>query len=128
MYNTKYECMYNSLDTLEAIKDLEQHEKEEICDVLYKQDILNVFDVDDYNDDLINKEIHDLYEKIKNHVEFKICMSESAKMLMTTDEEIGLTILFSFNYFHFTHLCLCEFLTTGNISNENIELLKKNIK
>ena len=44
---------------------------------------------------------------------------------MATNEEFGLMLLFSYDYMYLTHICICEFIETGEISNENITNLEK---
>jgi hypothetical protein len=43
---------------------------------------------------------------------------------LSEDLEVGFTALFSYNYMFLTHRCICDFLETGNIYEENINTLK----
>ena len=42
--------------------------------------------------------------------------------------EAGFVILFSYDYFFLTHKCICEYLTTENITQASIENLKRALK
>jgi hypothetical protein len=44
---------------------------------------------------------------------------------MRSDEELGMMLLFSYDYMYLTHICISEFIETGNIDHENIKKLVK---
>ena len=44
---------------------------------------------------------------------------------MTNDEELGMMLLFSYDYMYLTHICISEFIETGTITDENISKLDK---
>jgi amino acid permease len=44
---------------------------------------------------------------------------------MRSDEELGMMLLFSYDYMYLTHICISEFIETGKISDENIKKLVK---
>ena len=44
---------------------------------------------------------------------------------MTSDEELGMMLLYSYDYMYLTHICISEFIETGKISDENIGKLDK---
>jgi hypothetical protein len=54
-------------------------------------------------------------------------MLKLASNIMSLDEEIGLLFLFSYDYMYLSHICICEFLETGQISQDNISKLKTKI-
>ena len=49
---------------------------------------------------------------------FKILYSYSASFMMSNDPEIGLTILFSYDYFNLFHKCVCDFIQDPLSINE----------
>ena len=69
--------------------------------------------------------MHKLYERIRNNAELSCCMKSVAGFLMSTDEELGLMILFSYDYLYLSHICISEFLEKDKISEYNIQNLKK---
>jgi hypothetical protein len=124
MYNTEYTCTYKSfLETYEGTAE----EKEYKTDILYKTDLLSILNVEEFEEDIVNNAIEEVYEKIKDNVELKICMLRLASDFMSTDEVFGLMLLFSFDYLNYTHICICELLKTNTISPDNIKMLKDTI-
>jgi hypothetical protein len=43
---------------------------------------------------------------------------------MSTDEELGLMILFAYDYMYLSHACISEYLETGQILEKNIQNLR----
>ncbi len=130
MYNTKYECRYHKDNIFLETDKVNDFEKEIIINILYKEDLINIFDIDENNfDNIDNMEVilTELYNKIKNNNDLKECMIICASQLISENEELGLCILFSFDYMYLTHLCISEYLETSNISEKNIKSLKDKI-
>lgn len=126
MYNTKVICSYNECDVFleEENKILSEDEKGFMRDVIYRQELLNILGMDEYNEKEIDKCTHELYEKIKEQIFLKECMIKLAGNWLSTDEEFGLMILFSYDFMYVTHICVCEFLETGKICEKNILKLR----
>ena len=95
-----------------------------IIDTLYKEDLLNILGINEYNEEQINNAIHELYIRIKDHKTFTIFITKLAGHFMSTDEELGLMILFAYDYLYLSHICISELLETGNISDKNLWNLK----
>ena len=124
MYNTEYNCTYHSfLETYEGTDE----EKEFMTDILYKTDLLSIFNIEEFKEEDINSAIEEIYEKIKDNVDLKICMLKLANDYMMYDEIFGLMILFSFDYLFYTHICVSELLKTTTISPNNLKMLKENV-
>jgi hypothetical protein len=124
MYNTKYICTYNTPDVFNESDDISYDEKGFIRDVIYRQELLDILGMDDYNESEMDRVIHDLYEKIKENKELKNCMIKLAENYNSNDEELGLMIMFAYHYMYLTHICISEFLENGSISEKNIKDLK----
>jgi hypothetical protein len=124
MYNTKIICTYHSTDVFLDTDRISDEDKAFIRDTIYRQELLNILGMEDYNEYEMNKTIHNLYNKVKECRELKECMIKLASHFMSMDEEFGLMLLFSYDYMHLTHVCVCELLETGDISEKNILLLK----
>ena len=124
MYNTKYVCRYNSQDIFLDTDNISDDEKNFIIDTLYKEDLLNILGINEYNEEQINNAIHELYIRIKDHKTFTIFITKLAGHFMSTDEELGLMILFAYDYLYLSHICISELLETGNISDKNLWNLK----
>jgi len=124
MYNTKIKCTYNNFDLFLENDDISEDEKNNICDILYRQELLNIFEIDEYNETELNKAIHDLYDRIKDCNELKECMVKLAGHFMSEDLELGLMILFAYDYMYLSHICISEYLESGKISEKNMWNLK----
>ena len=79
--------------------------------------MLSIFGLNDFLQEKIIEKIETLYKLMIQNEEIKhICNGFENFM-----------ILFSYDHLHLFYPCICEFLDKGNISNEKIEALKKNI-
>lgn len=121
MYNTKYICLYN-----QVFQNLSEDSYESVQNNLYKQDILEIFQVDEFDDEKINDIMHKIYEKVKNNIELSEIMSLLAATLLSTDKEIGFMLMFAFDYLYLSHSCISEYLEKGKITMEKlIEFMEK---
>lgn len=60
-----------------------------------------------------------IYNKVKDNELFKrICIKAANKML-SENPEIGFSILFCYDYFTLFHNCLCTYLNTPELFDEN---------
>jgi hypothetical protein len=124
MYDTKFECRYHKDDIFLETDDINEDEKWFIRDVLYKEDLLNIFSIDD-DFDVFTEIISELYNKIKRCVPLTECMKKMAAKVMSEDLKTGLCILYSYDFMHITHKCVSEYLDTSSLSHENMNLLNK---
>jgi hypothetical protein len=122
MYNGDHICMYNYAVSL---PDISEHEKYIIQHKLYKQDILSIFFLDEFDETQLNKNIHQLYEHITPNDKLKSVIMKAAALVMSMDEEIGFLVLFSFDYLYATHDCIRDILKTGSISYKNMNRLEE---
>ena len=132
MYNTKVVCTYNTPEVFLETDDITDDEKTFVRDTIYRQELLDVLNIDYENDDNDNDEkiseaVKELYNRVKDCTELTNCMVKVAVNYMTSDEEIGLMILFSYDYMYLTHMCISEYLETGEISDDNMRKLDKAI-
>jgi len=127
MYNTKHECLYLSEDVFKNVVDIIEDEKTYIQNTMYKQDILEIFEVEEFDDEKINIAIHEVYEKVKTNDDLRHIMKLLSVKLLSSDEEIGFMLMFSFDYLYLSHSCISEYLETGSISKEKITQFLKNI-
>ena len=51
-------------------------------------------------------------------------MIKLASYFMSEEEELGLMILFSYDYMYLTHICISEYLETNQVSENNMKRLK----
>jgi hypothetical protein len=127
MYNTKVVCTYNTSDVFIETDNISPEEEEFVRDAIYRQELLNVFGLDEYNEMEIDTSISQLYKKVENCDELKECMLKLAGKFMSSNKEFGLIILYSYDYMYLTHICVSEFLENGKICEMNILKLKASI-
>ena len=129
MYNTKVVCTYNTPEVFLETDDITDDEKVFVRDIIYRQELLDILNIDyenedNDNDDKISESVKELYMRVKDCAELTNCMVKVAVNYMTSDEEIGLMILFSYDYMYLTHICISEYLETGAISHDNMRKLE----
>ena len=124
MYNTKVTCTYNTSEVFLDSDEINESEKEFIRDSLYRQELLNILGIEEYNENEMNTSIHELYERIESCIFLKECMAKMAGQFLCEDLELGLMILFAYDYMYLSHICVSEYLETGSISDENMCKLK----
>jgi hypothetical protein len=120
MYNTEVVCTYNTNDIFLETDKLSERDKGFISDAIYRQELLNILCIEDYNGIELDNAIVDLYEKIKSCEELQKYIKKLANDFSSSDNILGLMLLFSYDYMYLTHICVSEFLNTGNISKTNI--------
>ena len=125
MYNTKHVCIYNSNTVFLPTDKVNEDEKLFIMNVLYRQDILNIFDIDEFDEKVINDYICDLYEKVKQHDVIKELTDLLGQQFGIYEGITGLIIMYSFDYLYITHKCICQFLEKGDILIEYFNELQK---
>lgn len=131
MYNTKVVCTYNTPEVFLETDDITDDEKAFVRDIIYRQELLDILNIDyenedNDNDDKISESVKELYNRVKDCTELKKCMVKVVEKhmnvgkYMTNNEELGIMLLLSYDYMYLTHICITEFIETGTISDENI--------
>jgi hypothetical protein len=123
MYNTKVVCTYNTVDVFLDTDNITASEMEFVRDALYRQELLDILEIEEYDEELMGVAFHKLYEKLQGSEELRKCMVKMAGRIMSEDEEFGMFVLFSYDYMHLTHPCVCEYLETGEITQTSMENL-----
>ena len=128
MYNTKIICTYNTDEIFVDSDKITEHEKGFIREVIYRQELLNILGIENYNELELNNAIHELYKKVKDSREIKECMKEISKqVIMDEDEELGLIFLYSYDFLFLTHKYISEYLENGIFSEVLLEKIKQNL-
>ena len=111
MYNTLLKCTYNNAT------DVDQEDQ-------YRIEFLNAFNLEDFEDNQVNQEVSELFERVKKSPDLTKCMTKSAAGFGNPEYlHVGLMGLFAFDYFYLAHSCICDFLETGTIAEEKINAL-----
>jgi hypothetical protein len=110
---------------LDIIK-LTKEEEEYTRDIIYKEDLINIFNLKECDGfECFNDILSKLYEKIKNNQDFKECMIISASKLLSTDEQAGLCILYSYDFMYLMHDCISDYLKYNLVMEDKIKKLKQ---
>jgi len=115
-YNTDMVCTYKIF----AEEDPE--------DIMYRSQLLQAFNLTEWDDDMVHNGIAKLYEICKHSEQFKELIKLSPNRFVPGDGPMSFCLLFSYHTFEIIHKCLQDFLKNGEISNENyttcIEILQ----
>lgn len=156
MYNTQFKVKYNEIEEelihklkVNSDQDYEDNSDEEheyssedvidICNKLYRDELLSVFGSDDFTDDKLNQGMKYVDEKMSSNIEFNNIMDEIKQILAKTffkneiqpDENkesiraLILITLFSQNIFYITHKCICQHIETSIIDEHLLVQLRK---
>lgn len=135
MYNTEVVCTYQSSDVFLETDNISEKDKQFVRNCLYRQEFLNIFDLEEFDDKTINLKINDLYEKIKDCKELIYIIEKMLHKYYHTLEvhlyeldehyiKLGLMTLFSYEYLHLSHSCISEFLKNNKIEKKTIEMFE----
>lgn len=155
-YNTQFKVKYNDIEKelIHKLKnktpqDYEENSDEEyeysnqdvldICNKLYRDELLSVFQAEDVTDNNFEQGINYVYDILLTNNSFKEIIDEMTNY--TTNEfdknktfsheqhdslkKLMLISLFSQNLFHITHKCICQQIEVGIIEEELLVELKK---
>ena len=124
MYNILYECSYNK-DTM-VTNSYNLEEKTEIQNMIYREDILNIFGLQNFDEEIINREIEIIYGELQDVTEISIISSKLAASFLSEDKLLGFSILFSFDFLYLIHPFICIFKNTKVLDKQLInKLLEK---
>ncbi len=127
-YNTKYICTYNDKNIFREEDTITEKDKEFVMDAMYRNDILYIFDIEEFDKDIVCENLKILYEKIKLNETFNDILKKFANIYLSDDAEIGLLILYSYDFLYLSHPIISEYLGKGQISEENINKLNNILK
>lgn len=110
MYNTRFSCTYNQAN--------ESSQEDQ-----YRFEFLRAFNLEEFDEVIINKEVDALVESLKCSPILVECMKKSAATFFSEDLQIGIMGLFTFDFFHLAHPCICEFLENNTINEQKLNAL-----
>jgi len=115
----------NLFEKFHIIKDKE--EQQQFRNIIYNYDLLMIFNLEDFLEEVINEKINKLYKIMIKNGEIKQIVTELTNSLNQTDTMVGFMLLFSYDNLALFYPCLCEFLEKGSISFDKLESIKNNI-
>lgn len=127
MYNTEHICNYHLPDVFLETDNLTDEDKDFVRNALYRNDILYIFSMDEYDESVLTNSITILYERIKKCSDLLLIMNQISEQYNNTDPLFGLMILYSFDYLYLMHKCISQFLLYDSISESDLLNLRKTI-
>ena len=128
MYDTSIVCTYHTPEVFLETDEGTDEERQFIRDVIYRQELFNIFGLEEYNKESFVDAITELYDNLKDNVELNECMLELAGQLNNTHKSHGLIMMFSYECMYLSHICISEWLDKGHISDENLNNLNNLIR
>lgn len=124
LYQTDFICTYKHMD-------------EEFTDDLYQIQILQAFNLEKWDDTVINNLCFELYilltksdtifrdiiEKAKKNRDIKNIYESVIDKEDEDTDKIIFTLLFTYHYFDLFHKCICEYMRNGKVSLQTLENL-----
>jgi hypothetical protein len=115
----------NLFEKFNIIKEAE--EQQQFRNVIYNYDLLMIFNLEDFLEDIINEKINHLHDLMIKNEEIKKMVTELSNSLKQIDTMVGFMLLFSYDNLALFYPCICEFLEKGMISDDKLNPLKNNI-
>ena len=159
MYNTDFVVKYHDIEEELLNKIKTDNDKELgytsedvklICDKLYQDELLSVFNVDNILDDKFDIIINEVFKTMMNNSEFVSIMEQGSQFFSgmndfyndinnnisiketNTETEsndnntiLFFTVLFNQEIFYLTHKCICQMIQTNKIDNDLLVELKE---
>tara|TARA_B100001093_G_scaffold468446_1_gene488447 strand:+ start:101 stop:469 length:369 start_codon:yes stop_codon:yes gene_type:complete len=118
MYNTSFVCTYQ----------LFNDDNPDDASELYKIQLLQAFNIDNWNDDIVSQTIDSLYTEMKEldiiqQVIEKIKVTETYTIFIGNDNETAFRFLFGYDIFYLMHKCICEFRNSYSISKSTCDAI-----
>lgn len=125
-YNLNYVCSYKNLTEYTDL--IEQYGTNFLEDLLYKRDILYIFNLETYKEDIILKSMENVYDTVKENEQIINIIKKIKELypfITMRDDISAFMILYSYDYLDGCHPCICDIIKTGTISQENLTNLHK---
>lgn len=130
MYNTTVICTYHTDSVFEETDNISEYDKEFVRDVIYRQELCNIFGMEEFNETCAWNTIEEIYNKVKNEKKFSLCLKKASSIypLSVIDEAMTLMCLFSYTYLYLTHTCISEFFKNGEMTYDSVSKLLEKIE
>jgi hypothetical protein len=117
-------CSYYTPEVILETDNITKQDEEFVRNCVYRQELLNLFDLDDYHEHQLQEKIDLLYEELHTQLDFEKILSKFTSSGMFC-KETAFMVLFSFDFLHATQLCLFDYLENRKVKNENVDSLLK---
>jgi len=123
-----HKITYNDPDLARKFNITNEKDKEQLHDVIYKYDLISIFGLNDFLEEIIVEKINKIYSIMITNVDIQhICSSIEKNIYKEKNNNENkletFMILFSYDYLYLFYPCICEFIIKGSISSEKINLL-----
>jgi hypothetical protein len=137
-YNTEYICTYTDIDIFLPEDNISEDEKQFVLNCLYRNDLLYIFNIEDFEKEYKDKMMNELFEEIKENDFLLSCVEQMAKKYKynytgnnnnnnNSNMLLGVIMLYSYDFLHVTHPCVSEYLEKGEIRDESMKAMKEKI-
>ena len=120
-------CTYNLDDIFLETDIITDQEKDFIRNCIYRQELLNTFGLEEFDEFILESAVRDLYSIVEKDEIFSTFIELLINNFPLTKEEECFMVLFSFDYFYITLECLKDYLENKSISQQNYDYLSKTI-
>ena len=114
MYVTDFICTYKLID-------------DEFKNTLYQMQLLQAFGLETYDNEKMDNIIEGIYKELKFNKKFEKIIANHPEHDESSDS-LTLVILFSYDTFDLFHLCLVDYYSKGDISDERMNALLNKYK
>ena len=112
----------------ECIEEYSRQDIIDICEKLYKDELLSVFEADNITDKIIISKIKDILPIMLQHDFFKESLTEIKSHIIQdpsassthndASNEFIFFAMFAHQTFHITHKCICSVVSSGMVDEE----------
>jgi hypothetical protein len=136
LINLHHKITYNDPLLYKKFGITEEKEKEDLSDLIFKYDLVSIFGLDDFLEEIIIKKMNDLYNVMIQNREIQHICSNVHDCVKTygvfkknndDDNFEYFMVLFSYDNLHLFYPCICDFFDNEIISNNNLIALKNNL-
>jgi hypothetical protein len=125
--NTKLNPVYSQFNFDMEVNYHSTHvDDDELRDTLFRQQMLQFFKIEEYNETIIDIKIEHLKPIIEANEQLKNLSIKFSNIMLQEKFDIGIIMFFAYHYFHDTFLLLKEYLLENKINKDIYDnLIKK---
>jgi len=119
-YDLQYFILYEKINNknINNFNDSDDSEDLDNVDKQYNYDFLKVFNLEDYDSEIIDKIILELFYDLITNERLKKIMIKLSNSQLSESHDIGFVMMFSFNYFYILHKIINSYYTSYGIIND----------
>lgn len=141
MYNTNLQVKYKTIEN-ELKENLKKNESavsdfydvsdiEDICEQLFRKELLDAFGVESIEDENVSKEIDWLYNKVsldEEFINFLIFYKTTKMGLSFLPLDVIFTSMFNYDTFFILHLCIKDIVEGNKVLEQNYDTFRSAIE